>query len=51
MASCISAEIAPELRANKKLADSSPRSQVGFDHLGISDGRIRANNMGVVFHP
>lgn len=22
-----------------------------FDHLGISDGRIQANNMGVVLHP
>jgi hypothetical protein len=22
-----------------------------FDHLGISGGRIRANNRGVVFHP
>ena len=24
---------------------------VQFDHLGISGGRIRANNRGVVFHP
>ena len=24
---------------------------VQFDHLGISRGRIRANNRGVVFHP
>jgi hypothetical protein len=27
------------------------RWQVQLDHLGIRDGRIRANNMGVVFHP
>jgi hypothetical protein len=39
-------------RANWKLADSSPRGRnVPFDHLGISGGRIRANNRGVVFHP
>ena len=25
--------------------------RVRFEHPGISDGRIRANNMGVVFHP
>jgi hypothetical protein len=24
---------------------------VQLDHLGISGGRIRANNRGVVFHP
>jgi hypothetical protein len=38
-------------RANQTLADSSPRSQVRVDYLGISDGRIRANNTAVVFHP
>jgi hypothetical protein len=39
-------------RANRKLADSSPRGRnVQFNHLGISGGRIRANNRGVVFHP
>jgi hypothetical protein len=39
-------------RANRTLADFSPRGrEVRFDHFGISDGRIQANNMDVVFHP
>jgi len=38
-------------RANWKLAESSRRCNVRVDHLGISGGRIRANNTGGVFHP
>ncbi len=29
----------------------SAGSNVEFEHDGISGGRIRANNRGVVFHP